>query len=386
MVESRWLRWFGPGLVALGAVGLVASTTIGAGTRAWAPLPCSGTPADRSAAARDTSPVVPADLAPVPWFRLDPVAGDDGSLRGQRLVLGRVADPIARSLELTAESFAAGPFGRIVLVGSDDGSTSRLTAIDVAQGCSWVLDSERDIVRRATIDPSGTLVYEMRVDRATRADLGIWRRHVDAGEPAVRVLGPIGSDARFGRTFSTEFTWDMAGRRLAVQSCGEVACRTRVIAPDSASTELLDAPDLGLLVGLDGDRVVTYASCRGLPCPIVSTDIRTGQRRLLAGSAGFATLVRTPGGTRLVHETRSTPASPLRSVDLDGRTSVDLAPIPTDDRLATNPFTGGSAIRLPAGWVVLAPEGRLPIDLTDHRSQLRHIPDGATVPLDEAIR
>ncbi len=31
MVESRWLRWIGPGVVALGAVGFIASTTLGAG-------------------------------------------------------------------------------------------------------------------------------------------------------------------------------------------------------------------------------------------------------------------------------------------------------------------------------------------------------------------
>ena len=71
--------------------------------------------------------------------------------------------------------------------------------------------------------------------------------------------------------------WDVAGDRLAIQSCGEVACRTRVIAPGGGPARLLDAPDLGLLVGLDGDRVVTYASCRGLPCPIVSTDLATGR-------------------------------------------------------------------------------------------------------------
>ena len=82
MVESRWLRWIGPGVIALGAVGLVASTTVGAGPRAWAPRPCPGAAAERVAAARDRNPRTPADLAAAPWFRLDPVAADDGSLRG----------------------------------------------------------------------------------------------------------------------------------------------------------------------------------------------------------------------------------------------------------------------------------------------------------------
>ena len=214
MVESRWLRWIGPGVIALGAVGLIASTTVGAGPRAWTPRPCPGTPADRVAGARDVAPITPADLAAAPWFRLDPVAAADGSLRGQRLVLGRFGDPLTRALDLPAESFAAGPFGHIVLAGSDDGSTSRLEMVDVAGGCSWTLGSERDVIRRATIDPSGSVIYEMRVDRATRADLGIWRRPVDAASTAERILDPIAPDARFGRTFSTEFCLG-PGRRAA---------------------------------------------------------------------------------------------------------------------------------------------------------------------------
>jgi hypothetical protein len=131
---------------------------------------------------------------------------------------------------------------------------------------------------------------------------------------------------------------------------------------------------------------VTYASCRGLPCPIVSTDLGTGERRVIASGAGLATLVRTPDGTRLVHETRAAPAAQLRSVALDGGHATDLAPMPGDDRLASTAFAGGAGLGLPAGWIVLAPEGRLPIGPGDHQPKLRHIPDGATVPLDEAIR
>ena len=43
MAESRWLRWIGPGGVALGAVALIASTTLGAGNQAWGPRACAGT-------------------------------------------------------------------------------------------------------------------------------------------------------------------------------------------------------------------------------------------------------------------------------------------------------------------------------------------------------
>ena len=53
MVESRWLRWIGPGVVALGAVGFIASTTLGAAGRPWTPSACAGPPAASIAAARD---------------------------------------------------------------------------------------------------------------------------------------------------------------------------------------------------------------------------------------------------------------------------------------------------------------------------------------------
>jgi len=386
MAETRWLRLFGPGIVALGAVVGVASTTVGAATRPWTPGPCLGGPADRIAAARDATPRVPTELMGAPWFRMDPVAGDDGSLTGQRLTLGRFGDAITPTLDLPGESFAAGPFGRIVLVGSDDGATSRLEAVDVADGCAWLLGTERDVIRRATVDPSGTAIYEMRVARGTRADLGIWRRRIDAAGPTEQVLAPIATDARFGRTFSTEFTWDTAGRRLAIQSCGEMACRIRLVAPDGEPTRTVEGPGLGLLVGVDGDQVVTYAACPGLPCPIVSSDATTGERRVLADAAGFATLVAGPDATRLVHETRPGPGAGLSSIPLEGGPSSGLSAAPNDTRLVAPSFGAGSATRLPPGWILLTPDGRVPIDRADRRPLLRRLTDGATVPLDEAIR
>ena len=386
MVESRWLRWIGPGLVALGAVGFIASTTLGAGVRPWVPSGCAGPPSERIAAARERVATAPADMRRQPWFRLDPILDDTGALNGHRLALGLDGERVVRSMVLAPEAFASGPFGGIVLVGSDDGATSHVQAIDVARGCAWPLAAERDVVRRATIDPAGTFIYEMRVDRASRADLGIWRRPIDGAVAARQVLGPPPPDVRFGRTFSTEFTWDVAGDRLAVQSCAEVACRIRVITPGGGPTVTLDGPDLGQIVGLDGDLVVTYEACRGLPCPIVSTDLRTGDRRVLAPAADLAVVIRTADGARLIHEVGAGSARRLRSVAPGGEGALDLGLIPDDLRLHPSAVRAGAATSLPAGWVLLAPEGRLPADANTDRPQLRHVPDGSTVQLDEALR
>ena len=386
MVESRWLRWIGPGVVALGAVGFIASTTFGAGPRPWTPRACAGPPPELIAAAKNVDARTAASVRGAPWFRQDPVLDGSGALRGQRLAFGLDGDPTARTLDLAAESFAAGPFGRVVLVGSDDGATSRLEALDVGSGCSWAIAEERSIIRRATIAPTGSAIYEVRVDRATRADLGVWLRPTDGQAPARRILGPLAPDPRFGRTFSTEFAWDLAGDRLAVQSCGEVACRTRINSPLGGPPRTLDAPDLGPLVGLDGDRVVTYEACRGLPCPVVSIDLTSGDRRVLASAAGLAVLVSTPNGARLVHEARLGAGPGLRSVALDTGDASDLGPIPDDLRLHPSPTQAGSATRVPRGWVLLAPDGRMPADGRSGRPEFRRIPDGSTVPLDEAAR
>jgi len=390
MVESRRLRWIGPGVVALGSIGFVAATALGAGVHPWVLRACSGPPTDGTAAARDPGPPgvtdIPAGVRAEPWFRMDPVLDSDGALGGQRLAVALGGERNARIMDLPAESFAAGPFGHVVLVGSDDGATSRLVAIDVVRGCSREIGEEPAVIRRATIDPAGTGIYEMRVDRVSRADLGIWLRPMDGRGPARRVLAPIAADGRFGRTYTTEFRWDVAGDRLAVQSCGEAACRIRVMSAGGASAVTVDAPDLGLLVGFEGDLVVTYGACRGLPCPIVVTDLRNGGRRTLASAAGMAVVVDSQAGPRLIHEIETPSGRTLRSVPLDGGAPSDLGSIPDGLDLHLAPVGVGAATRLPADWVLLAPDGRLPADRSGHRAQLRHLPDGMTVPLDEAAR
>jgi len=337
-------------------------------------------------AVRLSGPTSLPDLALQAWVRVDPIIDNAGTLQGQRVSLGLDGVRAVRTMELPPESFASGPVGRIVLIGNDDGSVSRLQAIDVVAGCTWEVAEESAVVRRATIDPAGDLVYEARVDRTSRSDLGVWSRPLDGHAPARSVLPPIAPDERFGRTFSTELAWSTDEQELAVQSCGELACRTRIVAFDGRPVQELGEPDLGLLAGFDGDRVVTYGACSGLPCPIVATDLTSGARTILAAEAGLAVVIATSDGPRLVHETFDVAGLGLRSVELDGGSAVDLGPLPAGLRLHVTPDRAGSATRLPVDWILLAPEGRLPIDAGSPRPQLRHLPDGVTVQLDEVVR
>ncbi len=386
MLEPRWLRWIGPGVIAVLAVGSVASTTLGAGPHAWVSRACGTEASGPAAAARAPGPAGLDDLRQEAWFRLDARLDRTGALEGQRLALGVDGNGSSGVMDLPPESFAAGPFGRIVLVGADDGVVSQLEAVDVAHECSWAVAEETDVVRRATIDSARATIYELRVNRATRADLGIWARPLDGSSPAVLVLDPMDPDDRFGRTWTTEFAWDVSGRILAVQSCGEAACRTRVIDPADGLVLVLAEPDLGAMIGLDGDLLVTYAACPGFPCPILAVDLRTGTRRILADAGASAVVIPTAAGPRVVHEVLTSAGVVLRAIALDGSSASDLGQMPDGARLVATPHTAGASTRVPPGWVALGPEGRLPAGGPNAQTRLRHVPDGITVRLDEVAR
>ena len=371
MVESRWFRRAGPAVAALGGIALIASTTLGAPGRAWTPDACAGAPRIGAAASGT-------------WYRIDPVL-DAGTRTGQRLVLGRAGDLSTRSLDLAAESFAAGPFGGAALVGTDDGRRSRLSLVDVARDCAWPLVASADVVRTATVAPDGTTLYEFRVDRRTRADVGVWRRALAGSEAPARVLHPIESDERFGRTWVTDFIWSEDGRSLAVQSCGEIACRVRILDTMGGLVRLVADPGLGDLVGLDADRLVAHGACRGLPCPLVSVDIATGASLILDPAAGQAVLSRDAAGRTIVVHEVGAGGDQLRVVGLDGQEPRLLDGDVDGRRLVAGPARSGSGAEHDPAWLLFGPDGRLPIH-GSLRPILRHVHDGRAVLFDEVSR
>jgi hypothetical protein len=386
-VENRWLLRLGPPLVAVLALGLVASVSAGASDRPWDPPDCgpdagSETAATTAATAAASRPRAPEGLVGEAWYRLDPVLDASGTLAGQRLELG-VYGGTSRRVELPPESFAAGPFGRFVLVGSDDGNGSTVRAIDASATCARLIARESSVVRRAVIDPAGTTVYEFRVDRATRADLGVWRRPL-AGGDADRVLAPLPANEQFGRTFSTELGWSLEGDRLVVHQCGHTSCRTRLVDSGTGHVSTIARPELGELVGVADGRVVLYAACRGLPCPILSVEASTGRTALVAEVAGLARLVPTDAGPRVIHENGPDQERQLRSTDLAGGSPVTV-PAPVGDlRLVPASARASAGTQLPAGWVLLAPDGRRAGGSS--RPVLVRLADGLTVSLGEVTR
>ncbi|MGK2852321.1 MAG: hypothetical protein ACSLFN_15630, partial [Candidatus Limnocylindrales bacterium] len=249
MLESRWGRRLGPGIAALAGVLAIASTTFGAPTAEVGTLP----------ACRDGAQPAPATGATA-WYRLDPVL-IAGARQGQRLELGRIGGS-AWTVALDSESFASAPAGGRVVFGTDDGRRSTVSVADVERGCSTLVSTSSAVIRQAVLAPDGATLYEHRVRRADRADLGVWRR-TPGGDDATHVLGPIAADAAFGRTWITDLTWSLDGRSLAITSCGEVACRIRVLDAGTGRSRMVADHRLGALVGLADDRLIVRGACRG---------------------------------------------------------------------------------------------------------------------------
>lgn len=347
MGSPRWIPRIGPPLVAAAALALAGGSSL-AGPRA------AGTPPD--CPELGPSPASAADPLPGAWFRQDPVLDASGSLAAQRLTAGRLGG-LSWALDLPPESFAAGPFGRLILVGADDGEASRLSAVDVAAGCRLPLGGSDDVIRRAVIDPAGVAIFEFRVDRETRADLGVWRRELDGETSPTRMLEPIPPDIEFGPTFSTELTWSTEGDRLAVQSCGARACRTRILERGSGSVTTIAGSDQGELIGLAGGLVVAYAACPGLPCPIEGIDPASGARTVLAPAAGLGVVTGSGPDARLVFEVGGG-AGLLIAYNLRTGEERSLPAFEVGRRLMPAVARAMAGIAVPDGWIALADLGR----------------------------
>jgi hypothetical protein len=307
----------------------------------------------------------------------------DGVRTGQRLTVGRAAVDTSAFIDLDPESFASGPFGGTILAGTDDGLSSRLSLVDLAADCAWTVAEATDVVRHATLASDGRSIVEFRVDRRTRADLGVWSRPLDGQAPG-RVLGPLEPDERFGPTWLTELGWSDDGRTLVVESCGEVACRFRLVDLSTGDRSQMADPALGDLVGVTETRIVVRGACRGLPCPLIAIDRDGGRPVVLADAAGQAVLATDETGQAVVVHERDVDGRLVAAIRPDG-TDARGIPIAADGRRLIGPAAWvGGAIDHPPGWVVFGPDGRPPVK--GQAAVLRRIPDGRTVPVDEVLR
>ena len=359
MLEARWGRRLGPGIAALAGVLAIATTTIGAPTVEGRPPPeCAGHTAGGPASAGS------------PWFRLQPLVVD-GARQGQRLDIGRGRSR-SWTMALGSESFATGPAAGRVVVGTDDGRRSSVSMVDTTRGCQVPgLATSDEVIRTAVLTEDGSHLYEFRVRRADRADLGVWRRAAGATD-GVRVVPPIEADDAFGRTWSTTVHRASDGERLIVASCGEVACRFRVFDPVDGSLATVADPTLGAVVGSVGDDLVVRGACRGLPCPVIRVEIATGRLTVVDLAAGSVALALDADGRASLIADDTEIGGGLRALSMDGHASTDLADLAPGDRVLTPGPEFGT--ELPRGW--FATDGPLGL-------RARSVVDTTTRPFEE---
>ncbi len=123
----------------LGAPGGGRPLVVGSADPPWNPPACRATLDSRG------------PTAGVAWFRMDATLDAGGTLTGQRLSVGLVGGR-TRQIALPPESFASGPVGGIVLVGDDDGTRSRLRAVDPAASCASTVAVESAVIRSGILD------------------------------------------------------------------------------------------------------------------------------------------------------------------------------------------------------------------------------------------
>jgi hypothetical protein len=387
MTLRRRIDTLGPPLLAAAAIAVLVAPALAGPARSrmlggHAPIRAASAPETLPACRPGAKPDLGegARLNGAAWYRLDPILDAAGGLDGQRLVVGRVGHRGGFELALGVESFASGPSGGRILVGSDDGRRSIVRIVDVNRRCAAVVHEGRELIRRAVFDTARGGIVEFRLDRATRADRGVWSRPADGAKPT-QLLEPLVANDRIGRVFATALTWSTDGRRLVVTSCGEAACLILVLDRGTGRVTTIDDPRIGEVIGLVGDDLVAYRGCPGLPCDVVAMDLRTGDLRGIAKLAGLAAVSSTAGVGVVAFEDYTTRGR-LDVMRVDG-TAVRTLPLEEGLRLVPGSNRALAAIELPAGVIALARGSRPSRALAP--ATFINLADGRRLPAAEVV-
>jgi hypothetical protein len=278
-------RWIATAAVFVTAAGLAAATQLLPASNAGGVSPPSGL-------ARCTVRPLAGPLGaqqPGAFFKLQATLDHDGTLVGRRLFVGR-AGIVAATAVLAPESAASGPVDGVVAVVEDDGARSTVELV-ATTGCGTVVLTSDAIVRRAIIDPIDGSLLLHEVDRASRADLGVWQLAVGAIAPT-RVVEPLPAGLVDGPVWATDLRLDPGGQTLAVQSCVDIGCVTRLVdlAAPGRQPIVLRGASQGPILGFTRGRLVSWAACDGFPCPVLAWDPATGASTQLVSSAVAAGL------------------------------------------------------------------------------------------------
>ena len=295
------------------------------------------------------------------WWKTIDRTDRTGALVARQVFLGSATQTVADAV-LPVESSVSGPVRGLVVVTMDDGLRSVLQLADVGGRCSITIDRRADVIRNAILDPTDGTVFAHLVARDTRADLGTFRftsqgpshwTSALVGEP---LSGALATEV--GQVYGTGLALDAGSRHLAVQSCTDLACLTRVfdLAHPGAAPRIIRGDGQGPLLGFAGPSLVTWAACVGDPCPVLAWDLVSGRPHQLAAGADAAAL--TGDGRRLVAYLASENGGRLTEIDVASGRSTRLRGVPAGSRpLAMGPGANTGLEVLPDEVALAIPGG-----------------------------
>jgi hypothetical protein len=316
------------------------------------------------------------DARPGSWWKSTERLDAAGTLLGRRLSIGKGAIA-AGSLDLPVESSVSGPVGGLIVVTADDGSRSTVRVVSVAAGCGVVIHETDAVVRAAILNRHDHAVLAHLVDRSTRVDLGTWRIAIaPAAASGARLVAPALGDLAptVGTVWGTGLLLDAQGSHLAVQSCADLGCLTRVfdLGHSAAAPLVIRGVDEGPMLGFAGGMLVTWAACPGFPCSILAWGPGTRRSRLLLSAAGAAAM--TADGRRVV--ALQADASGTRAIELDpgtGRLSR-LRGLAAGLRPLANLATATVGLEVAANEVAIGIPGANPSALNPDAAALEVLP------------
>ena len=356
MSRRRWTIWLGPP-IALAAIALAlsrfqAGAEAGGRETAHAGGTCTASPLQKDARGRPDP-----GLGLGTWWALSGKLDANGALAGRHLALGH-GGSANLALELGPDTLASGPIGGIVALTTDDGRLSEIRLVAEGQGCSFSVAATPKLARGALVNPNdGTVIVHL-IDRVSRADLGTWRYAADGDPDPALIAPPLQPDPKRGPIWTTDLRLDGAGSLLAVQSCTDSACLTRVFDLRKGLLPVATLQgDQGSLIALTSASAITWEQCDGFPCGIRQWSLLTGDSVTLVQRAESAAV--TANGRFLVAVTDSASGADIR-VDLQHGDVKGVRGMNRNERLVVGGVLGLAGIEVPPDEVGLAADGTIP--------------------------
>ena len=195
------------------------------------------------------APAVKPDLSTVGWFQLDQRLDRDGATLGRTLTVGTLksSKPTA-TIDIPEDASATTPVSGMVFFRADDGTTSRLATVSVADGRVTERASLADRVSAATMSADGTAAFYLSAPRSG-GSISLWRQSLNGGA-ATRIFGDWTVPALGIGSFQVVASGD--GQSILAQFCGEEGCDGRSVDLASGTSTSISGHELGWVVALDG--------------------------------------------------------------------------------------------------------------------------------------